>query len=140
MLLYSSIYMLLWSGICYLGVAAVVRKISVSDQAYELLNKLREELGTSTHSETILVLADRARLCSDIEPRLRKLELLLARLLEELTGGSSGEGPESPAGHGEGGDDRELDSRPVRRGQAAYPPETPRGREPQEELGETSGE
>ena len=77
----------------------MVRKISVSDQAYELLNRLREELGTATHSETILVLAERARLCSEIEPRLRKLELLLLRLLEELTG-SKEEGPESPAGAG----------------------------------------
>jgi len=127
--------MLPTSSICYPGVLrGVVRKISVSDQAYELLNRLREELGTATHSETILVLAERARLCTEIEPRLRKLELLLLRLLEELKGGSRGEkGPESPAGHGEGGDDRELDSRPVRRGQAAYPPETPRGREPGED-------
>ena len=75
----------------------MVRKISVSDQAYNLLNRLREELGTATHSETILVLAERAKLCGRLEQELaelrkqlqeleaatRKLYLAVTKLLEE---------------------------------------------------------
>ncbi len=82
------------------GGSKVVRKISVSDQAYTLLNKLREELGTTTHSETILLLAERARLCNKLEQELaelrkqlqeleaatRKLYLAVTRLLEEGRG------------------------------------------------------
>lgn len=94
----------------------MVRKISVSDRAYELLNRLREELGTATHSETILVLADRARLCAELEARLRRIELLLLRLLEEAVPSR--------------GDNR-----------ASANPRSPRrGREPQKDIQQATGE
>ncbi|ALL00766.1 hypothetical protein Pyrde_0716 [Pyrodictium delaneyi] len=125
----------------------MVRKISVSDQAYELLNRLREELGTATHSETILVLADRARLCSDIEPRLRKIELLLHRLLEEHTGRTAGEeeGPESPAGGAvkEGRKEEHAPRRTVTRpldADRSAPEPLRRGREPRTQHIEQTSE
>ena len=122
----------------------MVRKISVSDRAYELLNRLREELGTATHSETILVLADRARLCAELEPRLRRIELLLLRLLEEHTGRTT-EGPESPAGGAvkEGREDESAPRRTVTRpldADRSAPEPLRRGREPQKDIQQATGE
>ena len=115
--------------------------ITIRAQVKKRLEEYAHTKGYATLSDAINSLLDQATQCSEtskrldeLEARLRKLELILVRLLEELTGRTSGEGPESPAGHGEGGDAvREL-SRPVRTTHAAYPPEAPRGREPPEKI------
>ena len=128
-------------------IVASVRKVSLREEAYNLLQTLQKQYGATSLSDTVLLLAEKAKTCKTlmeemqaIEKRLEELETLqkktylaLLRLLEELTG-SEEEGPESPAGHGEGGDAVVGHSRTVKSTRPTYPPETPRGREPRENI------
>ena len=114
--------------------------ITIRAQVKKRLEEYAHTKGYATLSDAINSLLDQATQCSEtskrldeLEARLRKLELILVKLLEELTAGKRA-GPESPAGRGEGGDAvREL-SRPVRTTHAAYPPEAPRGRDTQQDI------
>ena len=92
-------------------IVASVRKVSLREEAYNLLQTLQKQYGATSLSDTVLLLAEKAKTCKTlmeelqaIEKRLEELETLqkktylaLLRLLEEFTG-SEEEGPESPAG------------------------------------------
>ena len=101
------------------------RSLSLREETLRLLKEIQEREQLATLDDTVRLLLERARLCSELEPRLRKIELLLLRLLEELAG-EGGEGPESP--RATGADDKGL-SRSVRTEPTTDP--GPAGREPE---------
>jgi len=78
---------------------------TLREETLQRLRRLQEEEKLPTLDDTVRLLLDRAQLCSGIEPRLRKIELLLARLIEELTGrtteGPETRGPQGPRGRDE---------------------------------------
>lgn len=64
--------------------------LSVRVETREKLRRLMEERGLATLSDAIEFLLDAYQRCevlADVEARLRKVELLLARLVEECGGG-----------------------------------------------------
>ena len=80
-----------------------IRKVSVREEVYRLLQELQQRYGATSLSDAILLLAEKAGLCEslwrvlreleerlnavrELDETLRKTYLLLARLTEELSG------------------------------------------------------
>ena len=59
------------------------RSVTLREETLQRLRELQEKEQLATIDETVRLLLDRAKLCTSIEPRLRKIELLLTRPLEE---------------------------------------------------------
>ena len=59
------------------------RSVTLREETLRRLRELQEKEQLATIDETVRLLLDRAKLCTSIEPRLRKIELLLTKLLEE---------------------------------------------------------